>query len=81
MILWYTDLFISEPIVQVPLNMTDAIVPVLLPDPRDGSLYLIGDVREPLKKLPFTIPQLVSSSPCRSSDGILYTGEIFFFFV
>ncbi|CAG9832376.1 unnamed protein product [Diabrotica balteata] len=65
----------EKPIVQVPLNVSNAIVPFYLPDPRDGSLYLIGDVREPLKKLPFTIPQLVSTSPCRSSDGILYTGK------
>lgn len=55
--------------------MKDAIVPVLLPDPRDGSLYLVGDSREQLKKLPFTIAELVASSPCRSSDGILYTGK------
>ncbi len=27
------------------------------------------------QKLPFTIPELVQASPCRSSDGILYTGE------
>ncbi|KAI1233600.1 Serine/threonine-protein kinase/endoribonuclease IRE2, partial [Lamprotornis superbus] len=27
------------------------------------------------KKLPFTIPELVQSSPCRSSDGVLYTGK------
>jgi len=32
--------------------------------------------REALKKLPFTVPQLVASSPCRSSDGILYTGMV-----
>lgn len=63
------------PVVQVPINTTDAIVPLFLPDPRDGSLYLLGNNREPLKKLPFTIPQLVASSPCRSTDGILYTGE------
>ena len=30
---------------------------------------------EPLKKLPFTIPELVAASPCKSSDGILYTGK------
>lgn len=65
----------EKPIVQVPLNVSNAIVPIYLPDPRDGSLYLIGDVSKPLKKLPFTIPQLVSTSPCRSSDGILYTGK------
>lgn len=28
-----------------------------------------------LQKLPFTIPELVQASPCRSSDGILYTGK------
>lgn len=49
--------------------------PMFLPDPRDGSLYLFGRESEALKKLPFTIPQLVASSPCRSSDGILYTGR------
>lgn len=27
------------------------------------------------KKLPFTIPELVQASPCRSSDGILYMGK------
>lgn len=31
--------------------------------------------RESLEKLPFTISELVSSSPCRSSEGILYTGK------
>jgi serine/threonine-protein kinase/endoribonuclease IRE1 len=49
--------------------------PIFLPDPKDGSLYLFGPETEALKKLPFTIPQLVASSPCRSSDGILYTGR------
>lgn len=28
-----------------------------------------------LKKLPYTIPQLVANAPCRSSDGILYSGK------
>ncbi|KRT82319.1 hypothetical protein AMK59_3942 [Oryctes borbonicus] len=65
----------DRPVVQVPVNTSDAIVPLFLPDPRDGSLYLLGNNREPLKKLPFTIPQLVASSPCRSTDGILYTGK------
>lgn len=49
--------------------------PMFLPDPRDGSLYLYGRDSEALKKLPFTIPQLVASSPCKSTDGILYTGR------
>uniref|UniRef100_A0A8C1A0R3 Serine/threonine-protein kinase/endoribonuclease IRE1 n=1 Tax=Cyprinus carpio carpio TaxID=630221 RepID=A0A8C1A0R3_CYPCA len=50
--------------------------PGFLPDPNDGSLYLLGGKRkEGLMKLPFTIPELVQSSPCRSSDGVLYTGK------
>lgn len=28
-----------------------------------------------VQKLPFTIPELVQASPCRSTDGILYTGK------
>lgn len=27
------------------------------------------------QKLPFTIPELVHASPCRSSDGVFYTGK------
>lgn len=49
-------------------------LPHYLPDPRDGSLYQLGDMGG-LKKLPYTIPQLVASAPCRSSDGILYSGK------
>uniref|UniRef100_A0A8C8A871 non-specific serine/threonine protein kinase n=1 Tax=Otus sunia TaxID=257818 RepID=A0A8C8A871_9STRI len=49
--------------------------PAFLPDPNDGSLYILGGKnKEGLMKLPFTIPELVQSSPCRSSDGVLYTG-------
>lgn len=54
----------------------DTVFPTLLPDPKDGSLYLLGDSREPLRKLPFTIPELVAASPCKSSNGILYTGYL-----
>lgn len=28
-----------------------------------------------IQKLPFTIPELVQASPCRSSDGVLYMGK------
>ncbi|XP_007541854.1 serine/threonine-protein kinase/endoribonuclease IRE1-like [Poecilia formosa] len=50
--------------------------PGFLPDPNDGSLYVLGGKhKEGLMKLPFTIPELVQSSPCRSSDGMLYTGK------
>ncbi|KAL1005273.1 hypothetical protein UPYG_G00056960 [Umbra pygmaea] len=62
----------EDPIIQVPVYLTE---PGFLPDPNDGSLYILGGKhKEGLMKLPFTIPELVQSSPCRSSDGILYTG-------
>lgn len=52
--------------------------PQFFPNPQDGSLYryTLGRGRDPLKKLPFTIPQLVANSPCRSSDGIFYLGML-----
>uniref|UniRef100_A0A8C2A1G5 Serine/threonine-protein kinase/endoribonuclease IRE1 n=1 Tax=Cyprinus carpio TaxID=7962 RepID=A0A8C2A1G5_CYPCA len=51
-------------------------MPAFLPDPNDGSLYSLGGKNnEGLTKLPFTIPELVQASPCRSSDGILYMGK------
>uniref|UniRef100_A0A6Q2Y2D3 Serine/threonine-protein kinase/endoribonuclease IRE1 n=1 Tax=Esox lucius TaxID=8010 RepID=A0A6Q2Y2D3_ESOLU len=63
----------EDPIIQVPVYLTE---PGFLPDPNDGSLYILGGKhKEGLMKLPFTIPELVQSSPCRSSDGILYTGK------
>ena len=50
--------------------------PAFLPDPKDGSIYMIGaSLKDPLKKLPFTIPELVAASPCKSTDGTLYTGK------
>lgn len=49
-------------------------LPQYLPDPRDGSLYQLGDMGG-IKKMPYTIPELVASAPCRSSDGILYSGR------
>lgn len=66
----------DEPAVKVPIDTSKAINPMYLPDPKDGSLYVLSESdQDALKKLPFTIPQLVASSPCRSSDGILYTGK------
>ncbi|XP_026998711.2 serine/threonine-protein kinase/endoribonuclease IRE1 [Tachysurus fulvidraco] len=63
----------EDPIIQVPVYLQE---PGFLPDPNDGSLYVLGDKhKQGLMKLPFTIPELVQSSPCRSSDGILYTGK------
>ena len=51
--------------------------PVFLPNPKDGSLYSFGVGG--LRKLRYTIPELVSSSPYRSSDGALYTGNTYLF--
>ncbi|KAI1896112.1 hypothetical protein AGOR_G00091460 [Albula goreensis] len=63
----------EDPIIQVPVYLSE---PGFLPDPNDGSLYVLGGKnKEGLMKLPFTIPELVQSSPCRSSDGVLYTGK------
>ncbi|XP_015122831.1 serine/threonine-protein kinase/endoribonuclease IRE1 [Diachasma alloeum] len=69
---WRQD---NEPVVKVPHGVSERLSPMFLPDPKDGSLYLYGAEFDVLKKLPFTIPQLVANSPCRSSDGILYTGR------
>lgn len=71
-IVWLLHLF-SEPAIKVP-TPSESTVPPYFPDPRDGSLYQLGDMGG-LKKLPYTIPQLVASAPCRSSDGILYSGK------
>ncbi|XP_075686612.1 serine/threonine-protein kinase/endoribonuclease IRE2 isoform X1 [Rhinoderma darwinii] len=63
----------DDPVIQVPIYVSE---PAFLPDPSDGSLYILGGRnKEGLMKLPFTIQELVQSSPCRSSDGILYTGK------
>uniref|UniRef100_A0A4W4DTT3 Serine/threonine-protein kinase/endoribonuclease IRE1 n=1 Tax=Electrophorus electricus TaxID=8005 RepID=A0A4W4DTT3_ELEEL len=63
----------EDPVLQVPTHMAE---PAFLPDPNDGSLYSLGGKNsEGLTKLPFTIPELVQASPCRSPDGILYMGK------
>ncbi|XP_047222223.1 serine/threonine-protein kinase/endoribonuclease IRE1 isoform X1 [Girardinichthys multiradiatus] len=63
----------EDPVIQVPNYLAE---PGFLPDPNDGGLYVLeGKHKEGLMKLPFTIPELVQSAPCRSSDGMLYTGK------
>ncbi|XP_031425227.1 serine/threonine-protein kinase/endoribonuclease IRE1 isoform X2 [Clupea harengus] len=63
----------EDPVLQVPTHVAE---PAFLPDPNDGSLYSLGGKNnEGLTKLPFTIPELVQASPCRSTDGLLYTGK------
>ncbi|XP_053410458.1 serine/threonine-protein kinase/endoribonuclease IRE2 isoform X2 [Nycticebus coucang] len=63
----------DDPIIQGPMYVTET---AFLSDPADGSLYILGTQKQQgLMKLPFTIPELVHASPCRSSDGVFYTGQ------
>ncbi|KAI1711913.1 PQQ enzyme repeat domain-containing protein [Ditylenchus destructor] len=63
--------FKEAPILESPVAIQQGFT--FIPNPRDGQLYLVMEGR--LNKLPFTIPQLVKVSPCRSNDGILYAGN------
>uniref|UniRef100_A0A8C9K7V3 non-specific serine/threonine protein kinase n=1 Tax=Panthera tigris altaica TaxID=74533 RepID=A0A8C9K7V3_PANTA len=63
----------DDPILQGPTYVTET---AFLSDPADGSLYVLGTQKQQgLMRLPFTIPELVHASPCRSSDGVFYTGR------
>ncbi|XP_048188050.1 serine/threonine-protein kinase/endoribonuclease IRE2 [Perognathus longimembris pacificus] len=63
----------DDSIIQGPMYVTET---AFLSDPADGSLYILGSQKQQgLMKLPFTIPELVHASPCRSSDGVFYTGR------
>lgn len=59
------------PVLESPLSVQKDFT--FIPNPRDGQIYLVVERR--LTKLPYTIPELVKVSPCRSSDGILYAGN------
>jgi len=61
----------EAPILESPISVQQGFT--FISNPRDGQLYLV--VEGQLTKLPFTIPQLVKASPCRSTDGILYAGN------
>ena len=64
---------VLDPVLNVPSVVKTR---TFLPDPTDGSLYMYSSTHSGLKKMPFTIPQLVTASPCKSNaDGILYTGQ------
>lgn len=64
----------DEPVIKLSKELSKSFN--LLPDPKDGSLYMLGNSgAEALTKLPFTIPELVSASPSQSSDGMLYMGK------
>uniref|UniRef100_A0A0N5AKA9 PQQ_3 domain-containing protein n=1 Tax=Syphacia muris TaxID=451379 RepID=A0A0N5AKA9_9BILA len=61
----------EDPVLRAPTTIQRRLT--FIPDPRDGSLYML--VEGHLKKLPYSIPELVNFSPCRSSDGVLYIGN------
>ncbi|XP_073245548.1 serine/threonine-protein kinase/endoribonuclease IRE1-like [Porites lutea] len=63
----------EDAVIQTPVYLRPGAI--FIPDPKDGSLYAFGSAHDGLKKLPFTIPELVRASPCRSTDGVLYTGR------
>ena len=66
----------DEPVIKLSKQLSKALNPVFLPDPKDGSLYMLGSSgAEALIKLPFTIPELVAASPSQSGDGMLYMGK------
>ncbi|KAL8579389.1 hypothetical protein ACOMHN_026754 [Nucella lapillus] len=62
----------EDPVLRVPHDDVTGVP--YLPDPKDGSLYWVNPV-DGIVKQPYTIPELVLASPCKSSDGILYTGK------
>jgi serine/threonine-protein kinase/endoribonuclease IRE1 len=73
---WVTEN--EESTVKANTNINEYINSVYLPDPSTGSLYKLqnnGDNGNELKKLPYTIPELVQRSPCKSSEGILFSGK------
>lgn len=66
------------PMIHVPTSSGDggngSKGPYFVPDPKSGELYAYMRNNE-FKKLPFTIPQLVSMAPCKNSEGLMYTGR------
>ena len=47
-ILWQLS---DEPVVKSPYDASNPVLPAFLPDPKDGSLYMIGrGLKDPLKK-------------------------------
>ena len=62
---------------RAPHDPNKPVLPAFLPDPHNGDLYMLaaGAKGGALKRMPWTIPELVKNSPCKSSDGILYTGR------
>ncbi|EPB70061.1 hypothetical protein ANCCEY_10848 [Ancylostoma ceylanicum] len=61
----------SDPVLRAPTTVKQGFT--FLPNPQDGSLYILKEGI--LKRLPLSIPALVHASPLKSSDGVLYAGS------
>lgn len=67
----------DEPNIKTNTQINDSSH-VYFADPTSGSIYKLQSTSEnknQLTKLPYTIPELVQRSPCKSSDGILFSGK------
>uniref|UniRef100_A0A0L8GYG2 non-specific serine/threonine protein kinase n=1 Tax=Octopus bimaculoides TaxID=37653 RepID=A0A0L8GYG2_OCTBM len=71
-ILWILK---EDPVLKMPIDFSSKAPSYFLPDPTDGTLYAVTKDIVGIKRLPFTIPELVSTAPCKSSDGMLYSGS------
>ncbi|EHH31517.1 Inositol-requiring protein 2 [Macaca mulatta] len=80
----------DDPVIQGPMYVTemaflsdpaDGSLYILGTQKQQGLMVCIpwclgmGEGQGFRQKLPFTIPELVHASPCRSSDGVFYTGR------
>ncbi|GMS84112.1 hypothetical protein PENTCL1PPCAC_6287 [Pristionchus entomophagus] len=61
----------EDPVIRAPSTVTQGFT--FLPNPQDGSLYSLKE--GVLRKLPFSIPQVVGASPVRGNDGVFYAGS------
>ena len=61
----------EEQVVSIPSNFQEN--QKFFPDPLDGSLYVVN--RGSIEKLAHTIPEMVNSSPMKTTNGLLYAGK------
>ncbi|CAJ0959685.1 unnamed protein product, partial [Mesorhabditis belari] len=61
----------EAPVLRAPKAIKQGFT--FLPNPQDGTLYALKEGA--LKKMPFSIPQLVHLSPSKDNEGVLYAGN------
>ncbi|GAB1607689.1 serine/threonine-protein kinase/endoribonuclease IRE1-like, partial [Argonauta hians] len=71
-ILWILK---EDPVLKMPMDFSSKAHTYFLPDPTDGTLYAVTKDIVGIRRLPFTIQELVSTAPCKSNDGMLYSGS------